>query len=169
MGAGVALRVVLRHPEVVRKLVFMSASFSLSGVHPGLMEGLGEMKPEMMYGSPWHDEYVKIAPDPNYFDTLFAKKTAMDKQTKDVPAEDIRAIKAPTLIIIGDSDLVRPEHAVEMFRLLGGGVFGDMPPGMPNSQLAVIPGASHVSVASRSELLVPMIDAFLDQPIPEVK
>ena len=52
----------------------------------------------------------------------------MDRETKDVPAEAIRAIKAPTLIIIGDSDIVRPEHAVEMFRLLGGGVFGDMPP-----------------------------------------
>ena len=54
--------------------------------------------------------------------------------------------------MIGDSDLVRPEHAVEMFRLRGGGVFGDMPPGMPASQLAVIPGASHVSIAIRADL-----------------
>ncbi len=52
----------------------------------------------------------------------------MDRETKDLPAEEIEAITAPTLLIIGDSDLVRPEHAVEMFRLLGGGVFGDIPP-----------------------------------------
>jgi pimeloyl-ACP methyl ester carboxylesterase len=166
MGASVALQVAIRHPEVVRKLVFMAATYTLSGVHPGLMDGLGEMQPEMMHGSLWHDEYMQIAPRPEDFNRLFAKKTAMDKQIKDVPAEAIKALKAPTLIIIGDSDLVRPEHAVEMFRLLGGGVFGDMPPGMPASQLAVVPGASHVSVSRRPELVVPMVTAFLDTATP---
>ena len=143
MGAGVALQVALRHPDVVRKLVFMSATYTLSGVHPGLMEGLGEMKPEMMHGSPWHEEYMRIAPRPEDFARFFAKKTQMDQQIKDVPAEAIRAIKAPTLLIIGDSDLVRPEHAVEMFRLLGGGVFGDMPPGLP--EFATGRAAGHVA------------------------
>ena len=125
MGAGVALHVVIRHPDVVRKLVLASVTYTLSGIQPGLMEGLGNMTPEMMFGSPWHEEYIKIAPHPEDFATLFAKKTQMDRQNRDVPAESIRAIQAPTLLIIGDSDLVRPEHAVEMFRLLGGGVFGD--------------------------------------------
>lgn len=166
MGAVVALQVVIRHPQAVRKFVFASGSFDLSGIHPGLMEGFGEMKPEMMYGSPWHEEYLRIAPRPEDFNRLFEKKTAMDKATKGIPAETIRAIKAPTLIIIGDSDLTRPEHAVEMFRLLGGGVFGDMPPGMPNSQLAILPGTSHVSLVSRPEFLIPMLNAFLDAPMP---
>ena len=131
------------------------------------MEGLGEMTPEMMYGSEWHEEYMRIAPRPEDFETLFAKKTAMDQGYQDQRDEDIAAIEAPTLVIIGDSDLVRPEHAVEMFRLLGGGVFGDMPPGMPVSQLAVIPGASHVSIRLRADLLVPIVTAFLDAPMPE--
>ena len=168
MGAGVALRVAIRHPEVVRKLVFASAAFNLSGVHPGLMEGLGEMTPDMMFGSPWHDEYMRIAPDPGHFATFFAKKTQMDRNTKDVPAETIAALKMPVLIVIGDSDLVRPEHAVEMFRLLGGGVFGDIA-GLPNSQLAILPGTTHVSLASRADLLLAIIPPFLDAPIPEGK
>src|SRR5215213_8859041 len=138
-GAAVALHIVLRHPEVVRKLVLASVTYNMAGIHPGLMEGLGEMTPEMMHGSPWHDEYVRIAPRPEDFPRLFAKKTEMDRQ-----------IKAPTLLIIGDSDLVRPEHAVEMFRLLGGGVFGDTPAGLPNSQLAILPGTSHVTVVFRT-------------------
>jgi pimeloyl-ACP methyl ester carboxylesterase len=162
MGAAVALHVVIRHPEVVRKLVLASVSYNLAGVHPGLMEGLGEMKPEMMHGSPWHDEYMQIAPNPDYFATFFAKKTEMDRATKDIPAESIQAIKAPTLLIIGDSDLIRPEHAVEMFRLLGGGVFGDMPPGLPNSQLAVLPGTSHVSVVFQADMLLAIVPRFLD-------
>jgi pimeloyl-ACP methyl ester carboxylesterase len=168
MGAAVALHVLLRHPEVVRKLVFMSATFNLSGVHPGLMEGLGEMTPDMMFGSPWHDEYMRIAPDPAHFVTFFAKKTEMDRNTKDVPAEAIAAIKVPTLIVIGDSDLVRPEHAVEMFRLLGGGVFGDLA-GLPDSQLAVLPGTTHVSIRTRADLLLAIIPPFLDAPMPEAK
>jgi len=169
MGAGVALHVVMRHPDVVRKLILASVTYDLSGVHPGLMDGFGEMKPEMMHGSPWHTEYLQIAPRPEDFNTLFAKKTQMDHGIKDIPAETIRAIKAPTLLIIGDSDLVRPEHAVEMFRLLGGGVFGDMPPGLPPSQLAILPGASHVTVMQHADVLLSIIPAFLDAPLSETK
>ena len=169
MGAGVALRVAIRHPEVIRKLILAAGSYTMSGIHPGLMEGLGNMTPEMMHGSPFHEEYLQIAPHPEDFAKLFAKKTEMDRNTKDVPAENIKAIKAPTLLIIGDSDFVRPEHAVEMFRLLGGGVFGDTPAGLPNSQLAVLPGTSHVSLVSRTELLIPIINSFLDLPMPEAK
>jgi pimeloyl-ACP methyl ester carboxylesterase len=167
MGSGVALQIAIRHPQVVRKLVLASITYTMSGIHPGLMEGLGEMKPEMMYGSEWHEEYTRIAPHPEDFDRLFAKKTQMDRGTKDLPAETIRAIQSPTLLIIGDSDLVRPEHAVEMFRLLGGGVFGDTSAGLPDSQLAVLPGTSHVMIKDRADWLVSMITEFLDAPMPE--
>jgi pimeloyl-ACP methyl ester carboxylesterase len=165
MGASVALHTVLRHPALVRKLVFASATFSRAGVHPGIMEGLGEMKPEMMFGSPWHDEYLRLAPDPGHFAEFFAKKTEMDRNTKDVPPAAIAAIQAPTLILLGDSDLVRPEHAVEMFRLLGGGVFGDVA-GLPKSQLAILPGTTHVGLSQRADLLLAIIPPFLDAPMP---
>jgi pimeloyl-ACP methyl ester carboxylesterase len=165
MGAAVALHVALRHPRLVRKLVLASATYQLSGVHPGLMEGLGQMRPEMMHGSPWHEEYLRIAPDPDAFATLFAKKTAMDQGIKDIPAEAIQAIAAPTLLIIGDSDIVRPEHAVEMFRLLGGGVAGDLA-GLPRSQLAILPGTTHVTVVACADLLLAIVPPFLDAPLP---
>jgi pimeloyl-ACP methyl ester carboxylesterase len=129
------------------------------------MEGMGEMKPEMMHGSPWHEEYMRVAPRPEDFNRLFEKKTQMDRQIRDFSEEAIRGIKAPVLLMIGDSDLIRPEHAVEFFRLLGGGVFGDMPPGLPDSQLAILPGTSHVGMVDRADWLVPMINEFLDAPI----
>ena len=165
MGGDVALHFVVRHPAMTRKLVLISASYNRAGIHPGLMDGLGEMTPAMMYGSPWHEEYTRLAPRPEDFDKLFAKKTQMDQAYEDFSAETIQAIQAPTLLIIGDSDLTRPEHAVEMFRLLGGNVFGDMPPGLPDSQLAIVPGASHVSIVSKADLLLAMIPAFLDAPV----
>ena len=166
-GSDVALHVVVRHPDVVRKLVLASVTYTLSGVHPGLMDGLAEMKPEMMFGSPWHEEYMRIAPRPEDFAVLFEKKTQMDREFEDFSAAAISAIKAPTLLIIGDSDLVRPEHAVEMFRLLGGGVFGDTPAGLPASQLAVLPGTSHVTLVDRADLLLAIIPPFLDAPVPQ--
>jgi pimeloyl-ACP methyl ester carboxylesterase len=89
------------------------------------------------------------------------------------PAEAIRSIKAPTLIVLGDSDIVRPEHAVEMFRLLGGGVMGDLRPssfaGLQNSQLAMLPGTTHITVAHRADWLVSMITEFLDMPMSDGK
>jgi pimeloyl-ACP methyl ester carboxylesterase len=163
MGAAVALGAALRHPQLVHKLVFMSATFNLAGVHPGLMDGLGEMQPEMMHGSPWHDEYLRIAPRPEDFNTLFAKKQAMDRQTPERSPEELKGLQAPTLIVLGDSDLVRPEHAVEMFRLLGGGVFGDLA-GLPESRLAILPGTTHVTIVDRADWLVPMVTEFLDAP-----
>ena len=165
MGGGVVLRVAVRHPEVVRKLVLASVGYTLDGLHPGLMEGLGEMKPEMMYGSPWHEEYVRISPHPDGFDALFAKKSAMDRTIEDLAPETLQAIAAPTLTVVGDADIVRPEHAVAMFRLFGGGVVGDLV-GIPRAQLAVLPGTSHTGVAERAAWLTSMVPAFLDAPGP---
>ncbi len=84
------------------------------------------------------------------------------------PPEALQSIKAPALLIIGDSDVVRPEHTVQMFRLLGGGVPGDIV-GLPSSQLAVLPGTTHVTIVDRTDWLLSMIEAFLNAPIPEPK
>jgi pimeloyl-ACP methyl ester carboxylesterase len=164
-GAAVALELVNTRPELVRRLVLISVAHRMDGIQPGLMDGLGQMKPEMMHGSMWHDEYLKIAPRPQEFPRLFAKKTAMDREIKDQPAETISGIKSPTLLIAGDADLVRPEHAVEMFRLLGGGGFGDTPAGHGPSELAIIPGASHVTVVFQGDVLVKVISRFLDKEV----
>ena len=84
-----------------------------------------------------------------------------------MPADAIKELP-PTLIMTGDSDITRPEHAVEMFRLLGGGVIGDLA-GLPNSQLAILPGASHAMIINRDDLILPMITPFLDAPMPAAK
>ena len=82
------------------------------------------------------------------------------------PADDIAAIESPTLLIMGDADIVRLDHAAEMIHLLGGGGPGDFG-GLPSDQLAVLPGTNHVGVVLRTDWLLPMITQFLDAPIPE--
>lgn len=161
-GGAVAVRVAIAHPERVRKLIPMSVTYTLGGVRPGLMDNVGDMQPSMMYGSPWHTEYMELNPQPD-FDALFAKKTEMDKHIADIPDADIEGLKMPVLLIAGDSDLPALEHMIRFFRLVGGDVFGDMPPGLPRSQLAILPGASHVTTPFQKDVLLAILPAFLDR------
>jgi hypothetical protein len=68
------------------------------------------------------------------------------------------------MLIIGDSDIVQPEHAVEIFRLLGGGVIGDVA-GLPRSRLAVLPGTTHITLVQRTDWLASMVGEFLDSEV----
>jgi hypothetical protein len=106
---------------------------------------------------------MRLAPRPEDFAKLVNKIKANNRKLPELSPETVKGLKPPTLLIIGDSDIVRPEHVVEFFRLLGGGVAGDNV-GMPKSQLAILPGTSHVTVPYRVDLLLPMLAAFLDAP-----
>jgi pimeloyl-ACP methyl ester carboxylesterase len=165
MGAGVAFELAILRPDLVRKLVLVSITYNKAGMHPGLLEGLDAIKPEQMAGSPWHEEYLRTAPRPDDFPRLFSKVMELNRNLPDWPAEAVSSIKAPMLIVAGDSDIVRPEHAVEMLRLRGGGVVGDWV-GIPASQLAILPGTAHSTIMTRADLLLPVIGAFLDAPMP---
>ena len=168
MGAGVALQITIRHPDLVRRLVVASLSYNKAGLHPGMMDGMDQLQPEHLHGSQFHNEYMQTAPRPEDFPKLTEQVKQMNASVPDLPPETIKAIKAPVLLIIGDSDIIQPEHAVEMFRLLGGGVIGDNV-GLPRSQLAVLPGTTHITLADRAEWLAPMINNFLEKDIEEVE
>src|SRR5918994_2974722 len=111
MGGAVALQVAIRHPEVVRKLVVASASYTSDGAHPELMEMIPTLTPEAFVGTPIEEEYLRLAPNPEDFPTLVAKLKRLDLEHFAWPQEDIRGIQAPTLLIVGDSDAIRLEHA----------------------------------------------------------
>ena len=171
MGGGVALQLGIRHPGLVRKLVPASASYTSDGMQPELHGMVPSITPEMFAGSPIEAAYLEVAPNPGDFPRLVEKLKRLDLTPFVWPAEDVRGIEAPTLIVVGDSDAIRLEHAVEMFRLLGGGVMGDLA-GLPNSRLALLPGTAHFvppgsGILDRAEWLLAMIVEFLDAPLPE--
>lgn len=166
MGGNVAMLVAARHPDLVRKLVLAGGtSYSLEGLHPGMMDGMEGMTADALNGTPWKEAYDRVAPDPSAFATLFAKKNDMDRHTGSWTPDQVKAIQAPMLIIVGDSDIVQPEHVVDMFRLKGGGVVGDLV-GLPASQLAILPGTTHVTVVYRADWVTSMTNEFLDAPLP---
>jgi pimeloyl-ACP methyl ester carboxylesterase len=158
MGGSVGLAIAIRHPKLVRKL-------AINGSRAGAMADTfdpvafkqfssipADFAPPML-----KDPYDKVAPDPKQWPTLVAKIKKSGLEFKGFPPADLKAIKAPVLITQGDRDGTRLEHAVEMFRLI------------PNSQLAVFPGADHFLIWQSPEKLLPPIAAFFDAPMPEPK
>ena len=168
MGGAVALQLAIRHPALVRKVVVASAGFTLDGMHAEAVEMFPTITPELFAGSPVEEEYLRLAPNPGDFPKLVEKLVTLDSTPFDWE-QDIRAIAAPAFVVLGDSDVVRLEHAVELFNLLGGGVMGDFG-GLPKSQFAVLPGTTHYippgsGLLDRSDWLLSMIRPFLDAPV----
>jgi pimeloyl-ACP methyl ester carboxylesterase len=163
MGGGIGLQMAIRHPDLVRRAALASASFRYDGMYPEVIDMFPSITPEMFAGTPMEDEYKRLAPNPDDFPNLVLKLKALDTTPF---SWDISGVTAPVLLIVGDSDIVRLEHAVEMVRQLGGGVPGDMT-GVGRSQLAVLPGTTHFmppgsGVMDRADLLVAIIVPFLD-------
>src|SRR6266487_5655307 len=134
LGSEIALEIAMRHPDLVRKLVLASPAYRRDGIYSEIWEVIETSKVEDLAGSVFQAAYARTAPNPEDWPTLIAKNKQHDREFAGWPPEDIRSIRAPTLLIIGDCDIVRPEHVVELFRLLGGGVVGDVA-GLPNAQL----------------------------------
>jgi len=103
------------------------------------------------------EAYLAVAPHPENLQSFFDKCVQRMRSFKDIPEDAIRGVAAPTLVIVGDADVMRPEHAVEGFRLL------------PHAQLGVLPGTDHMKVMTRAEWIVPMVVEFLDAPTQRTK
>jgi pimeloyl-ACP methyl ester carboxylesterase len=159
-GAATALNLAIDRPDLVARLILFSPAYRTDGLHPGLLDGIAELTPEMLAGSPFEASYARMAPNPSDWPRLVAKIVEMDSENIEWSAETVAAIGRPALLVIGDSDIIRPEHAVDLFRLFGGGVIGDLV-GLPASRLAVLPGTTHVTLPQRADLLIPMIEEFL--------
>jgi len=151
-GGTIALQVAIRHPKVAHKLVLASALSRREGAYPWLWEAMARAELENM-PKELREEYLEVAPHPENLRLFHNKAARRMRDFKDIPADAIRGITAPALVIVGDADVIRPEHAVEMFRTL------------PHAQLAVLPDTDHMKVMARTEWLVPTISAFLDTPV----
>ncbi|WP_392890194.1 alpha/beta fold hydrolase [Pseudomonas migulae] len=148
-GGTIALQVAIRHPHAVRKMVVASALVNREGAYPWLWEAMAQATLENM-PQELQTAYLKVAPEPANLRLMHDKAAQRMRDFRDIPSDIIRSINAPTLVVVGDADVIRPEHAVELFRLLA------------HAQLAVLPGTDHMQVTMRTDWLVPMIDGFLD-------
>ena len=169
VGGEVALRTAIQHPEVVRKVVVVSAAFSRNGWYPDVlaeMSKTGEASAARMKQTPIYQLYSQLAPKPEDWPVLHTKLGEMLRKDYDW-SKDIAAIKAPMLLVFGDADAVRTAHAVQFFELLGGGKKdgGWDGSGISNARLAILPGLTHYTIFS-SPALVAAVTPFLNAPMP---
>ena len=166
MGAITGLQLAIRHPAKVNKLIFASGGYDADGWQPEFKAFIPQMTVEMFMAMPFAQEFRKLAANPDGFPSLVEKLIALEKQPMAWEAE-VKALKTPVLIIAGDADVATLEHSVAMFRLLGGGMMGDMGKPLPASRLAVLPASSHTAVIGQVGLLAAFIEPFLKGEVPK--
>jgi pimeloyl-ACP methyl ester carboxylesterase len=160
MGAAAGLQLAIRHPDRVDQLIAASGGYDATGWQPAFQAMIPSMTREMFVGTPMEDAYRALAADPEGFPALVDKLIALEKEPM-AWGEEIKTITSPVLVIAGDADVSTPEHTVALFRLLGGGVMGDMGQPLPASRLAILPATSHTAVITQVDLLEGFIEPFL--------
>lgn len=159
-GASVALQVAIRHPQLVRKLVFASSMTKRDGAQPQLWEFIKQAEFSNM-PQPLKDAFLRVNPDAQQLRTMHDKDAARMRNFQDVPDDLVRSVRAPTLIVLGDQDIVKLEHAAELTRLISG------------ARLLVLPGGHGdylgEAVTTQKETRYPeltakLIEEFLDAP-----
>ncbi len=158
-GGMIALQVAIRHPKRVNKLVLASALFKRSGMQEGFWDGMEKVTLKDM-PKPLADAFLKINPDPKALQTMFDRDRSRMLAFKDFNEADIHAIQSPALVLNGDVDVIRTEHALALSRLL------------PHARLAILPGGhgdyigeicSPDKNSKLPDLVAGMIADFLDQ------
>jgi pimeloyl-ACP methyl ester carboxylesterase len=155
-GGNVGLGLAIRHPELVRKLAIAGTNYNNDGIYPEVLEFMKNAKPEDL-GEEMAGLYAAVAPNPEDWPTLVDKVMTMAVEWQGWSSEQIQAINAPVLVIVGDGDIVLPEHAVEMYRML------------PHGQLAVLPSTDHFIRLQSPEWLLSMLADFFNAPMPEAQ
>jgi pimeloyl-ACP methyl ester carboxylesterase len=163
LGGGVAFRLSVQHPGLVRRLVLISAGFSSDGFHPEMRPIQAQMTGAMadaMRDTPMYDMYMKLAPEPD-FPTLLDRMGDFMREDYDY-TEDVKSLSTPTMLVFGDSDMFTTPHMAEFYNLLGGNVrdAGWQRENMSPNRLAIIPDRTHYDMMEAPEL-VPTVLGFL--------
>jgi pimeloyl-ACP methyl ester carboxylesterase len=169
-GGGVALQLALRHPQRVGKLVTLSATYRQDGWYPSVLHALAGLSGDLFVDTPVGEAFRQHTTDPAAFDAYIDKMRVLNLEDQQISDAQMQSIRARTMVIVGDADGVKPEHAVAMFKLRGGGDEEAAATGtiseVPEARLVILPATSHISISAVVQVLGPMISAFLDDVPP---
>jgi pimeloyl-ACP methyl ester carboxylesterase len=149
-GGGVGFRLAVQHPEAVRRLAIVSAGFAQSGFHPEMLPmqaQVGAGMAEMMKDTPMYQSYRAVAPNVDDFPKLLDRMGELMRTPYDW-SDDVGKLKMPVMLVYGDSDMFGPEHIVEFYKLLGGGLrdAGWTREHMSQNRLAILPDLTHYEI-----------------------
>ena len=151
LGALTATSLALRHPAKVRHIVLAASHIRPDGYHSEITapEQDGPRLPTEEELTTWQVDHEAVAPDPADFFPFLERMQPVVHDFAGWSADQIRSIAAPTLLVIGDRDFVRLDHAAEMLDLF------------PDCRLAVLPETRHTEVMQRTDQLRALVRPFL--------
>ncbi len=154
MGGAVTLELGVRHPGRVRSLVPISASVRPEGMHADLSDparmATSTRMPTQEDFAGMAEAYRRLSPHPEQFEAFLARLSSSVADLAGWSDAELAAMTAPTLIVQGDHDFVTVEHAALMLDRI------------PGAQLAILPGTTHMEITRRADLLLPILEGFLD-------
>jgi pimeloyl-ACP methyl ester carboxylesterase len=164
-GGATALQLAIQHPARVRRLALVSAGFARNGYYPELLPqqaAVGAAMADAFKDTPMYRSYIAVAPDPKEFPKLLDEMGALMRKPYDWSA-GVTTLKMPVMLVYGDGDMYRPEHIVQFYRLLGGGLrdAGWGRENMSRNRLAIIPDATHYDIflsPALSGTVLPFLD-----------
>lgn len=166
MGGTTAIFMAIRHPDRVGKQIILAGTSRRDGWYPEVLQAMAQGTPEAFAGSPVEAEYRRLSPTPNAFPTFVREVLRLEEVNYEASDDAVRAIEGKTMIIVGDADGVSLEHAIELFKLRGGGdrqaAMQGLITGSPRARLAILPATSHVGIMSEAERIAELATAFLD-------
>jgi pimeloyl-ACP methyl ester carboxylesterase len=148
LGGLVAIELGLQHPTRVDRLVLAAVSYRPEGGHD-LSDPTSVRMPTPTEFAEMEQEYRRVAPHPDHWGAFTAKLNGIVHTAPGWSADDMRRLAAPVLLVIGDTDFVRIEHAAEMLELI------------PDAELAVLPRTRHTELTLRTDVLSPLVERFL--------
>jgi pimeloyl-ACP methyl ester carboxylesterase len=156
LGGSVALRLAIKHPDAVRRLALVSTPFAQEGFFPEMLPqqaAVGAAMAPAMKDTPIYRSYVAVAPHPKDFPRLLDRMGEYMRQSYNW-AEDVKTLKVPVMLVYGDNDMFRPEHIVEFYHLLGGGLkdAGWGREHMSKNRLAILPDLTHYEIGAAPAL-----------------
>ena len=160
-GGGAGFRLAVQHPEMVRRFAMVSAGFSPDGFYPEIRAQQVQMNAgfaDMMKETPMYKSYAAVAPKVEDFPRLLQGMSDYMREEFDWSA-DVASLKMPTMLVFGDSDMYRPEHVIEMYQLLGGGLkdAGWMRENLSQNRLAIIPNRTHYDIFFGPEIVATVL------------
>jgi pimeloyl-ACP methyl ester carboxylesterase len=169
-GGGVALQLALRHPTLVNKLVSLSATYRKDGWYPGVFKSIGSLNAKVFAGTPVETAFKEHTQDPKAFEAYVEKMKVLNINDQNLTDAQMRSISARTMVIVGDADGVKLEHAVSMFKLRGGGDEEAAATGMltkvPAARLVILPATSHIGISGEMKALESVVTPFLEDAPP---
>jgi pimeloyl-ACP methyl ester carboxylesterase len=164
-GGGAGLRLAVQHPNVVRRLTVISAPYAQNGFFPEMLPqqaAVGAAMAEQMKETPMYKSYVAVAPNPKDFPRLLDRMGEFMRRPYDW-SEEVKRLSMPVMLVYGDADMVRPEHIVQFYQLLGGGLkdAGWQREHMSRNRLAILPDVTHYDMFLSPDLartILPFLD-----------